>query len=509
MDQANTIAALERALAEANRQLEASRRERDRFFGLSLDLMLSCRADGRIEQVNPAFTAILGYEADEVVGRSLDALLHPDDAASTAAELGRLSQGIKTFHFENRYRTKAGDYRLLEWTATFEDGLVYAVARDITEKRRVMQALSASEARYRALFEANQDAIVVANAERVILDVNPAFTTTFGYSADEAIGRSTVFLYADDEQHGTVTQALRTQGPAHLTVRAAPRYRRKNGEAFPSELTAYFLDDEHGRVVNTIGVVKDVTEQRAAERRIAEQVEALQRADELKDQFLGILSHELRTPINAIMAFGSILDDGLGGPLTETQHRYIRNILSASDKLLALVSDLLDVSRMQAGTFTISPGQTDMRAVLNETLASLAPEAAARGLTLTERVPPALPPLVADAQRVAQIVSNLVGNAIKFSEPGGRVTVAAVVDGDRLRVEVQDDGIGIAPADRAKLFKRFSQLDMSNTRRAGGVGLGLTICKSLVEAHGGQIGVETAPGAGSTFWFTLPLPAAP
>jgi signal transduction histidine kinase len=120
-----------------------------------------------------------------------------------------------------------------------------------------------------------------------------------------------------------------------------------------------------------------------------------------------------------------------------------------------------------------------------------------------------MPTLVADEQRVAQIVSNLVGNAIKFTEPGGRVTVEAFVNGPCLRVEVQDDGIGIAPGDRAKLFKRFSQLDMSNTRRAGGVGLGLTICKSLVEAHGGQIGVETAPGAGSTFWFTLPLPDAP
>jgi PAS domain S-box-containing protein len=509
MDQVDTIAALERALAEANRQLEASRRERDRFFGLSLDLMLSCRPDGLIEQVNPAFTAILGYEAHEVVGRSLADLLHPDDAARTAAELGRLSQGIKTFHFENRYRTCAGDYRLLEWTATFEDGLVYAVARDITERRRVMQALSDSEARYRALFEANQDAIVVADAERVILDVNPAFTATFGYTADEAIGQSTSFLYADAEQHGHVTEALRAQGPAHTTIRAFPHYRRKSGEAFPSELTAYFLKDEGGRVVHTIGVVKDVTEQRAAERRIAEQVEALQRADELKDQFLGILSHELRTPINAIMAFGSILDDGIGGPLTEPQQHYTRRILSASDKLLALVSDLLDVSRMQAGTFTIAPARTDMGALLDETLASLAPAAEARGLALTGRVQPGMPTLVADEQRVAQIVSNLVGNAIKFTEPGGRVTVEAFVNGPCLRVEVQDDGIGIAPGDRAKLFKRFSQLDMSNTRRAGGVGLGLTICKSLVEAHGGQIGVETAPGAGSTFWFTLPLPDAP
>ncbi|MFN3431385.1 MAG: PAS domain S-box protein, partial [Candidatus Sericytochromatia bacterium] len=461
-----SIEALEQALAEANRQLEASRRERDRFFGLSLDLMLSCRTDGVLEQVNPAFTAILGYEADEVVGGVIQDLIHPDDLESTTAELARLNQGILTFHFENRYRTKAGEYRLLEWTAAFEDGLVYAVARDITERRRVLQALTASEARYRALFEANQDAIVVADAERVIMDVNPAFTATFGYTADEAIGRSTTFLYADAEQHGQVTRALKAEGSAHATIRALPQYRRKNGETFPSELTAYFLNDETGRVVNTIGVLKDVTEQREAERRIAEHVQALQLADELKDQFLGILSHELRTPINAIMAFSSILDDEIGGPLTETQHSYTRKILSASDKLLALVSDLLDVSRMQAGKFTISPGPADLRPLLDETLASLAPEAESHGLTLTSRVQPDLPTLVADEQRVAQVISNMVSNAIKFSEPGGAVTVVAFVDGAWLRVEVQDDGIGIAPEDRARLFQRFSQLDMSNTRRA-------------------------------------------
>ncbi|MFN3432530.1 MAG: sensor histidine kinase, partial [Candidatus Sericytochromatia bacterium] len=222
-------------------------------------------------------------------------------------------------------------------------------------------------------------------------------------------------------------------------------------------------------------------------------------------EFLSILSHELRTPINAIMGFGSVLDDEIAGPLNETQHAFTGKILSSADALLALIEDLLVVSRVQAGKFSVALQPTAFSVLATDALVTQSPGAAKKGLTLANEVPDGLPLLEADPLRLTQVINNLVANAIKFTPPGGRVTVRAGLSEGALRCEVTDTGIGIAIADQPKLFQRFTQLDMSNTRAASGAGLGLSIVKAIVEAHGGAVGVESQPGAGSTFWFTLPL----
>lgn len=252
------------------------------------------------------------------------------------------------------------------------------------------------------------------------------------------------------------------------------------------------------------GVEAAVAEmQRIEEQR--QQFEAMQRMDLLKDQFLGIISHELRTPINAIMGFGSILDDEVAGPLTETQHQYLGKMLNGATALLSLVNDLLDMTRMKAGKFQISRQCMSLPTVVNEVVANLRPLAEQKRQTLEFQVPADLPPVLADEQRVTQILVNLVNNAIKFTPAEGRITVRAALEGASVRCEVVDNGPGIAPKDVSRLFKEFGQLDMSGTRTSGGTGLGLSISKALVEAHGGTIGVDTELGKGSTFWFTLPL----
>jgi signal transduction histidine kinase len=228
--------------------------------------------------------------------------------------------------------------------------------------------------------------------------------------------------------------------------------------------------------------------------------------DLMKDRFLGILSHELRTPINAIMGFGSILDDELEGPLNEAQHRRMGQILKGADTLLALIEDMLVMSSVQAGQFSLRLGPMAFPEVVKEAVTGFEPELPKRRLQLRVEVPDDLPELVADARRINQVLSNLISNAIKFTPEGGTVTVRACLDGNGIRCEVSDTGIGIAPRDIAKLFHPFTQLDMSETRRVGGTGLGLSVCKALIEAHGGAIGVESSVGQGSTFWFRLPRP---
>ncbi|MNX27715.1 Non-motile and phage-resistance protein [compost metagenome] len=241
------------------------------------------------------------------------------------------------------------------------------------------------------------------------------------------------------------------------------------------------------------------------ERLQRERIEALELTDQLKDQFLSILSHELRTPVNAIMAFGSILDDEVAGPMSAEQHRYLAKILKGSETLLALIDDLLDMSRIEAGKFTLNPIPMHFPEVCQDVVSTLTPLAWQKGLTLVVNVPDPLPTLDADPQRMGQVLTNLINNAIKFTPVGGRITLRVETAGQELRCEIQDTGIGIAPEDIPKLFQRFTQVELSSTRQGGGTGLGLSIAKALVEAHGGSIGVRSEREQGSTFWFTLPL----
>lgn len=236
-----------------------------------------------------------------------------------------------------------------------------------------------------------------------------------------------------------------------------------------------------------------------------EQIEALKQADRLKDEFLSIISHELRTPISIIKGFGSVLKVELDGRVTDQHHYYLDKMLSATGMLSYLVNDLLDMSRIRAGKLRLNPDALLFREVVEEVSGSLGPMASERGQVIVPDIPDDLPRVYGDRQRIAQVLANLLSNALKFSPDGGTIWVEARAEAGELLCEVRDEGCGIEPEDLPKLFQRFTQLDMTATRQTGGTGLGLSISKSLIEAQRGRIGVLSTPGRGSTFWFTLPL----
>jgi signal transduction histidine kinase len=256
-----------------------------------------------------------------------------------------------------------------------------------------------------------------------------------------------------------------------------------------------------GNFVSTRGIFRDVTERRRAE-------EAQRELDRMKSEFISNTSHELRTPLQSIMGFTKLLLKGKV-PDSETQTEFLTIIDKQSARLADLINDLLDVSRMESGRFTVQKQCLSLAEVIHDAVQGVSGVAREKGVEIVEEVPQALPDTEADEKRLKQVLINLMGNAVKFTQSGKRITVRAEVGDGEIVIAVSDQGIGIPAEAMPHLFERFYQVDGSMTRSSGGSGLGLYISAQIVEAHGGRIWAESEVGTGSAFSFTLPLaPAA-
>ncbi|MBO9538973.1 PAS domain-containing protein [bacterium] len=264
------------------------------------------------------------------------------------------------------------------------------------------------------------------------------------------------------------------------------------------------LRDLEGHPLRMYGFIQDITERKRLEDELRRRYEGLKELDRLKNNFINALTHELRTPLTAVLGYAELLEDEAGGPLSREQRDFIHEIQRGGKRLESLLNDLLDFVRIEAGSFHLSLAEADFTAQARAAIDELTPLAAETGVTLKGPLPDTPVTLCMDARRIKQVLSKLLSNAIKFSPAQGVVEVRVQREGAWLRCEIQDQGEGIAPEDQADIFQRFVQLE-GGVRKGKGAGLGLSISKALVEAHGGAIGVMSACGAGSTFWFTLPL----
>jgi signal transduction histidine kinase len=238
----------------------------------------------------------------------------------------------------------------------------------------------------------------------------------------------------------------------------------------------------------------------------------MREADRLKTQFLANMSHELRTPLNSIIGFSRVILKGIDGPITPQQEEDLKAIYNAGQHLLGLINDVLDLSKIEAGKVELAFSEVDLKEVLRGVMSTAEGLVQGKTIELVTDIPDDLPTISADSIRVRQILLNLVSNAVKFTERGQIGVSARRLDTaarPEIVVAVFDTGPGIAPEDQRKLFEPFSQVDASPTRKTGGTGLGLSICRHLVELHGGRIWVESSPGEGSTFAFTLPIEPSP
>jgi two-component system sensor kinase len=368
-----------------------------------------------------------------------------------------------------------------------------------------LEHVAGSEARFRSLVQHSTDVITVVDASGKVSFQGPSVERVFGFAPHELIGQNLrTWLHPDDADDVLDAIDRNRHATDADTEVIECRLKRRDGSWISCETTLTNLSDDEnvrGVVLNT----RDITERKQNEERLAAAVDAALEASRLKSAFLANMSHEIRTPMNGVIGMVDLLR---ATPLDEEQLDYIDAMAQSAESLVAIIDDVLDVSKIEAGKLTIENADFNLRALIDATVAPLQPSAADRHITLSGHVDTHVPTAInGDRLRVRQVINNLLSNAIKFTPVGG-VTLEVTRQHDMLRFEVRDTGIGIPKDACEHLFEPFVQADASTTRRYGGTGLGLAISKQLVNLMGGEISVTSEVGVGSTFWFTLPLVTA-
>jgi PAS domain S-box-containing protein len=374
----------------------------------------------------------------------------------------------------------------------------------LEELVEAQRSLEESEANHRQLVENANDGIAVVQSGRLRF-VNPRLAEIVGRPVAEIVDRPFVDFIHPSELARVSSYYERRMAGLNAPERYETVILRENGSRVDIELNAGLVTYE-SRPADLV-VVRDITERKQAEKAAGRAREAAEEANRAKSQFLANTSHEIRTPMNGVMGMAELL---LDSELRPEQRRFAEAIQRSAKSLLHIINDILDTAKIEAGQFNLESVEFDLRETVEEAVGLLDEIADGKGLELECEIEESVPARVrGDANRLRQIIINLTGNAVKFTS-SGRVSVRVssvehTSDGALLRIVVQDTGIGIPPGEQVSIFESFVQVDGTLTRRFGGSGLGLSISRELVEMMGGSIGVESTPGEGSTFWFTLPV----
>jgi PAS domain S-box-containing protein len=365
------------------------------------------------------------------------------------------------------------------------------------ENAQLYDDVSKGKAYIEDLVENAGDAILSTNMEDRILTWNRGAEVIFGYSKEEAIGQSLAVLLPPDRMREL--EEVRNKVQLTGVIRNLEvRRKRKDGAMIDVALAVSPINNKVGNVSGFLHLARDITEKKRYEQRLRE-------LDKMKSDFVSNVSHELRTPLTAIKGSVDNMLDGITGPLSEKQDRYLVRIKSNADRLTRLINNVLDLSRIEAGKIDLKSVYLSLVTLAQEVAESIRPVATEKLISLEVDSPDISATAWADRDKITQVLMNLVGNAVKFTPPHGKVSVAVNRNGDQwMRISVTDTGPGIPPEEAEKIFDRFYQIDQSGKQKARGTGLGLAISKVLVEMHGGKIWAESGVGGGSTFSFTLP-----
>ncbi len=485
------------------REQQRSQAMLDRLVHMSPDPIAVARLnDGAILLANAGFLAFTGLDEAAVKGRSGLALgIWRDVGEPLRLRAALQASGIARDLRSVAYDAHGQPHDLLLTAAAFDwqgDRVAVIHARDVTEIDRARREGD-------AILD-NASVGIALVRERRFERVNPAWGAIFGRDPAALAGQSTALMFPDAEHHRAFVDVSDKRQLRDGQIDIERDVLRPDGRVITVHLRARPVDAQRPREGGSIWVAEDITERRRAARELAEAKQQAEAANQAKSAFLATMSHEIRTPLNGVLGLARLLQD----PATEAaqRERYVGHLVQSAAQLSGIVSDVLDLSKIEAGRLELEETHFDLHALVCGAFAGFEVLGRERGLAMELQLAPSLPRWVrGDPVRVRQILSNYLGNALKFTEQGCIVLQAAVAGAGRVRLAVRDTGIGIAPALWPRLFRPFGQADNSTTRRFGGTGLGLSICRELAERMGGEVGFDSNGERGSLFWAELPLPA--
>ncbi len=463
----------------------------------SNDAITSSGLEGIFTSWNPAAERMYGYLAEEMIGQSFSRLTAPENTHEDADNWSKIRDGYTVEPYETLRIRKDGSTIPISLTVSpiyDESGAVTgasAIARDITGEKEA----SRYARKMASLIESSNDSITSVNLEGFITSWNPAAELIYGYTAEEIIGQPASLLIPPENINELANNQSNIRGGNKIEPYETIRI-RKDGSTFPLLLTLSPIYDESGAPIGTSGIARDIT----ADKQIIRQLEEI---NVLRNEFVAIVAHDLRAPMASISGFAHLLVDEWNITDDGKKIEYLRIIARNTDTFAEFVEDVLQVARIEAGEFTYDIASFDIRALAQRALDEAIGSSKDQRLELI--TPDSLPLVLGDEERQWQVLTNLLSNALKFSPVQKPIVIELSSIEGFVQVAVIDRGIGIAEEDIAKLFRKSGRLLKSGNPIVPGNGLGLFICKTLVEAQGGRIWCESAVGEGSTFFFTIPV----
>jgi PAS domain S-box-containing protein len=487
-------------ITERKKTVEALRFSNAAFNSIH-EAVIAMDTDYVITSWNEISEQIYGIKASETIGKKLFDVIevvetHPGENTRRIKAL----ENNGYFREEELHRTKHGEVWVDVSVQAIEDkGRRYgwvALCSAITQRKLAEEALKRSEEKYRELISNSIDGIVSTDAKMRIIIWNQGAEKIFGYKEKEMLGQSIMKIIPEKDQKKMAKgfQYISKTGKRKVSSNVIEVMgMKKNGDKIPIELSISIRKSEDNYIIT--GIIRDITERKEAE-------EKLRQIDQMKSEFLSNVSHELRTPLQSISGFTKLILSGKV-PDCDTQQEFLQIIDREAAHLGNIINSLLDMSRLESGRFRINKKLMPVRDIIIDSVKSFHTLAREKNIELTEDIPPQLPEMVIDSERIRQVVVNLISNAIKYSDPDGSVNVRVEKGKEALIIQVSDRGIGMSSKVLSHLFERFYRGDNEASR--SGTGLGLYITKQIIEAHGGNIRVASKPGEGSTFSLTLPF----
>ncbi|HUZ96959.1 MAG TPA: response regulator, partial [Edaphobacter sp.] len=514
---------LNRELSERKRAQEALRKS-EKWFSTTLgsigDAVIATDMNGAVTFMNSIAQSLTGWSLEEARGKSMEIvfnIVNKETRQPVESPVKKVFREGKVIGLADHTLLLSKDGKEFDIedsaapiiTNTGKGFGVVLVFRDITEKKSTEEETRHQKELLQLILESLAEGVVVANSNGEFLLFNAAAEQVLGIGATNTVPD----LWS--EQYGTYLMDGVTSYPPN----ELPLVRAMRGESVDAvelfirnakvpdgrliSVTGRPLRGEDGGLRGGVVVLRDITLQKRSQEAILHAKEDAERTSKFKDQFLSTMSHELRTPLNAVLGFSDLLSEERYGPLNERQQRYVTHIHTGGKHLLRLINDILDLSKIEAGHLQLAIESVPIPTSFSEVLDTLRPLADKKSQTLVRHAAPDLS-VRADATRFKQILMNLLGNAIKFTPEGGQIEFAAKQLGEFVRVEVRDSGPGIPLGEQQRIFEAFYRLGQGG-KAPEGTGLGLAITQRLVELHGGQLGLESQPGSGSCFYFTLPV----